>query len=233
MHVFHFRPGKSALASLLVGGAGLMALWFWWVASDGWISLLIGLLCLTGSVKLLADVMSGTPALVVSPAGLRLRKTWGAVVEVPWTEVQHVAVEVFTLRYFGIIPISRQENLVLRCDGGLFGARRVRLALNMVEMPPGGVGALMDLLHRFHVAAVGEAGVAMAGAGEHGWGSRSVPSLSGADPRPGGEQPGFDPDAALARYLSRKEEGRGAPVPAALMPAAPARPSFGRKRQAG
>lgn len=232
MHKFHHRPGKTTVVAIVLGSMGLFSCMIWWSDDDlFWFA--IGLLLLAGAGKMLADVLSGTPALVVAPQGLSLRKPWGGVAEVAWPEVQHIDLEVLTIRYWGIIPIARQRTLVVRCDGGVFGTRRLRLPLNMVELPPGGADALMSLLYRIHVAAVGEAGVAMAGAGEHGWGARSLPSL-GERRKTEAEDSGFDPDAAIARYLARKgtrlEAGRPS---SAATPAPPARPMFGRKSQAG
>lgn len=234
MHKFHFRPGKSALFALILGLGAMLVLWFWWAEDKGFLTLLVGLLMAAGSGKLASDAMSDTPALAFDREVLRVRKTWGGVTEVPWREVQHIGVDVMTLRYWGIIPIARQETLVVRCDGGLFGARRLRLALKMVALPPGGTARLLDMLYRAHVEAVGETGVAMAGAGEHGWGVNSVPTL--APRREETDQAGFDADAALARYLARKEAGLAGSGGADGSPAAPpipARPVFGRKTQAG
>jgi hypothetical protein len=230
MHKFHHRPGKSTFVAIGMGSLGLFSCMIGWDEGEVfWLG--IGVLCLLGAGKMLADVLSGTPALVVAPQGLSLRKVWGGVADVPWTEVQNIDLEVMTVRYWGIIPIARQRTLLVRCDGGLFGTRRLRLPLNMVELPPGGADALMSLLYRSHVAAVGEAGVAMAGAGEHGWGTRSVASL-GERRVAEAEGGGFDPDAALARYLARKETGSELPA-ARPTPSPPPRPMFGRKSQAG
>src|SRR4028119_1236498 len=165
MHKFHYRPGKSAFVALLLGIVGLGPLWFWWSTDAGWMTLAFGLLCAAGAGKMLADAVSDTPALTVTREGLRVRRTWGSADEVSWRQVQELSVEVLTLRYMGFIPVSRQETLVVKCDGGLFGSRRLRLSLKLIDMPAGGTAALMALLHQAHVAAVGEAGVVMAGAG--------------------------------------------------------------------
>jgi hypothetical protein len=236
MHKFHFRPGKSAFMALLTAGAAILAGWRWFEAGDlFWLAL--ALLCAAGAAKMLSDVLSDTPALAFDAEGLRVRSTWGSVHSVSWREVQAIKVDVMTLRYFGIIPIARHETLVVKCDGGLFGSRRLRLALKLVQLPPGGAGHLLALLDAAHVAAVGQAGVAMAGAGEHGWGLRSVSSpVSAASRLPGDEGSGFDADAALARYLARKERAEPvAPAPSASapVPLQPSRPVFGRKPLAG
>lgn len=243
MHKFHHRPGKSAVFALLLLAFAANCLFYWW-AKGGLLPALIGLLLAAGAAKLLSDAFSDTPALEIRPEGVSIRKTWGGLAQVPWGQVQHMSVEVMTLRYFGIIPVARHETLVVKCDGGVFGSRRLRLALKMVELPPGGTAGLMHLLHHYHVSAVGETGIAMAGAGEHGWGARSVPSLGRAEPsglEPAEGSPDFDADAALARYLARKEAGVAGPASApsarapqpAAAPLPPARPVFGRKSHAG
>lgn len=229
MQKFHFRSGKSTLMALLLGLFGLSSAWFWW-NSGGVFSFLFALLCGAGAGKLLMDAASDVPALVFDSGGVQVRRTWGGLVEVSWRQVQQISVEVMTVRYFGFIPIAKQETLVVKCDGGLFGARRLRLSLRMLELPSGGVGHLLGMLQQAHVAAIGEAGVVMAGAGEHGWGVHSVPEVTPVAQ----DRAGFDADAALARYLARKETQ--APLPsenAVGRPVAPSRPAFGRRISAG
>lgn len=231
MQKFHYRPGKAAFMALVMGALALLCAWTWY--DDGnafWLG--IGLVLGLAACKLMADVASDTPALAFDESGISVRKAWAVLAVVPWSQVQSMSVEVLTLRYFGIIPIARHEILVVKCDGGLFGSRRLRLALKMIALPPGGTGMLMSMLHNAQVGAVGEAGVAMAGAGAHGWGSRSVPSLKTASDV-GKEGASFDADAALARYLARKAASTDAVVHVPAGPStassAPLRPMFGRK----
>jgi hypothetical protein len=224
MRKFHYRAGKNAAAALFMGGLTIMCAMLWW-RSGGFISLGGFLLFGAGAAKSATDAMSNEPALAFGGEGLRMRTMRGIQV-VSWTQVQAISLEVFTYRYWGIIPIAKHENVVVKCDGGLFGARRLRLAATAIELPVGGAIGLVALLQAAHVAAVGEAGVAMAGAGERGWGV--------APSRPAREEQAssFDPDVALARYMARKEsEPVQSAVPAAIpgVPAAPARPAFGRR----
>ncbi|WP_284275631.1 hypothetical protein, partial [Sphingomonas astaxanthinifaciens] len=169
MHKFHYRSGKSAFLALVSGVAALLAGWSWLDPDGGIFSLGIALVCGLAAVKLTLDAMSDAPAIAFDAEGLRIRRTWGQTAVIAWDEVQGISVEVLTMRYWGIIPIARHETLVVRCDGGLFGARRLRTALKLVQLPPGGAGQLVAMLTAAQVAAVGEAGVAMAGAGRHGW----------------------------------------------------------------
>lgn len=233
MQKFHYRPGKSAFMALLCGFFTLACGGLWLNGGGFWAA--VGLILFgAGTAKIVADAMSDTPALVVDHDGLALRKTWGAVARVPWEQVQSIDCEVLTLRYLGLIPISRNETLVVRCEGGLAGARRLRLALKLVALPAGGAPQLMALLHAAHVAAVGEARVAMAGAGAHGWGANSASSPGAVVPSASSEGSGeFDADAALARYMARRDRMQTAAPPTAPVAVVPARPAFGRKRSVG
>ena len=226
MRKFHYRAGKNAAAALFMGGLTILCAMLWW-RGGGIFSLGGFLLFGAAAAKSATDAMSNEPALAFGDEGLRVRTTTG-VQAVPWKEVQHIGLEVFTYRYWGIIPIAKHENVVIKCDGGLFGAKRLRLSAAAIELPAGGAIALVALLQAARIAAVGEAGVAMAGAGEHGWGVAPV--------RKPVEEPAssFDPDAALARYMARKSDSDvaapssvAATAPAA--PAMPTRPAFGRK----
>ena len=233
MHKFHYRAGKSAFMALFCGFFALACGGLWLNGGGFWAA--AGLVLFSvGAAKIAADAMSDVPALTVERDGLKIRKTWGQVALVPWDQVQAIDCEVLTLRYMGIIPISKNETLVVRCDGGLVGSRRLRLALKLVALPAGGVPQFMALLHAAHVAAVGEARVAMAGAGPKGWGADSAASLGGgAAPAASDEGGEFDPDAALARYMARREKAEAAAPAAAPPVAVPARPAFGRKRSVG
>ncbi len=203
MRKFHFRPGRNAALALFMGALAILCAAIWW-RSGGWLPLGGFLLFGFAAAKGATDAMSSEPALAFGDEGLRVRTSSG-VQKVAWSEVQGISLEVFTIRYWGIIPLAKQENLVIRCDGGLFGTRRLRLAMATMELPVGGAQGLLALLHAAHVAAVGEAGVAMAGAGEHGWG---VAPASKPQEEAGTS---FDADAAIARYMARKaSEGQPA-----------------------
>lgn len=220
MHKFHFRPGKSAFMALVLGAAALLAGWTW-LTSDNGLWLGFALLCGLGAGKLLGDGLSDTPALTVGPDGVGVRGTWSGLTVTPWSQVQGLSVEVMTLRYLGIIPVARHETLVVRCrGGGLFGGRKLRLALKMVELPAGGAAALMSLLHQAQSEAMAE-------------GAYADPGVRRSAIEPEGTASTFDADAALARYLARKEAAAPAAATAASQPAQPPRPVFGRKPQAG
>jgi hypothetical protein len=107
----------------------------------------------------------------------------------------------------------------------MFGARRLRVSAKALELPTGGSAALLHILQQAHIAAVGEAAVAMAGAGKHGWGIG--PSHDPYEDLREERSETFDPDEAMARYLASKQTRQGAPAPS--RPAVPQRPVFGRR----
>jgi hypothetical protein len=129
---------------------------------------------------------------------------------------------VFTMKYAGVVPVGKTEYIEIACEGGLFGAQRFRVPTTTMRLPPGGAQEVALVLQAAHVEAVGVAGVAMAGAGPRGWGVDTSPKEEPAS--------GFDPDAALARYLASKEpEARQPASPSPATMAVPQRPVFGRK----
>lgn len=235
MHKFHYRSGKSAFFGLLLGG---LALYYGWGLVDGdgdVFSLALALLFGGAAAKLVMDSFSTTPALAFDASGIRIRRTWGQVASLRWDEVHWIKVQTTTMRYYGIIPVAKHEHLVVKCDGGLLGGRRLTLAAKLIQLPPGGVHQLCAALNAAHLAAVGGAGIAMKGAGPQGWGVGARPSAASLVEAGGGTE--FDAEAALARYLARKDSAPEdvAPVAAAApvaAPATPARPVFGRKSSA-
>jgi len=232
MRKFHYRAGRNAFAAI---GLGILAMLcgLAWLKDGGWLTVAGFPLFAAAGVKAAANAMSDEPALAFDARTVRIRTSFGTRGAL-WSDVQGISLEVFTYRYWGIIPLARHENLVVKVNGGAFGAKRLRIATKSIDLPPGGSMGLVHLLHGQHVAVVGEAGVALASADEHGWGVRpggAAGTLVGDDESP----TGFDPDAALARYLAAREQEQvalAAPrAPAQSLPptAQPARAGFGRR----
>jgi hypothetical protein len=225
MRSFYYRPGKNAFLALLLGGLGLFfgKVWF---ASGGFIPMVSTCLLLVGAAKLGFDAMSREPVIKFDEQNLWVRKAFGGLQQIPWRDVHHVGLKVLTIRYYGIIPVGRTEQIVITCNGGTFGAKRLRLSAGTIDLPPAGAAELVHILQKAHEAAVGLSGVAMAGAPSHGWG---VKSSKPAEAEP---QEVFDADAAIARYLAQKEAGAkaeaAAPAPASPLHV-PQRPVFGRR----
>jgi hypothetical protein len=223
MRSFHYRPGKAALGGVFMAALAIGAGKLWWDGS-GWVLLMFALLMGAAAIKIAFDVANREPLLRFDRHSLWVRKTFGSVEEIAWRDVHDISAKVFTMRYAGIIPVSRTEYLTITCAGGAFGARRLRVTTAAMELPAGGLAELLYILQAAHVEAVGVAGVAMAGAGRHGWGSAP------ANVRNEEQESGFDPDAAIARYLASKEVGQSEPAQVPVSrPPMPQRPAFGRR----
>ena len=229
MRSFYYRPGKNAVTALVSGALAALSAWQWW--TDGDVIWLIGGVGLAlASLKSLATVMNSEPAVKFDHERLWVRTSFGSHA-VAWKQVLGIALQVMTVRYWGIIPISRRAILCISIEGGSFGARRLRVPAASIELPAGGASALVQILREAQLAAIGPAGVAMAGAGKTGWGVPSKTAVERDEP----SDSGFDADAAIARYLASKKasEGGQEPVAAQLQPAAPTmpqRPVFGRRQ---
>ena len=85
----------------------------------------------------------------------------------------------------------------MTCGRGLFGTRKLRITPKALELPIGGSDHLLAILRQARLEDVGVVGVAMAVAGPQGWGAADT---------------GFDSDAAIARYLERRDAEPSQPV---------------------
>jgi len=227
MRTYYYHSGRSALAALFLGllafGSGKL-----WYDGAGGPLLAFALVMIIGTVKLAFDAMSRDPALKFDSRAIWIKKGWGGLVEVPWRDVHDISAKVFTTRYMGIIPVSRTAHITVTCEGGVLGARRLRVSTSAMGLSVAQTAELVLVLKKAQLDAVGAAGVAMAAAGSHGWGAG--PSNSPA--AESGDSSGFDADAALARYLASKQDGaqaQAAPGTTPAHPTAPQRPVFGRR----
>ena len=228
MRSFYFQPGKNAFMALSAAAVAMYMANAWW--QDGGLLMFLGAATLgAAALKGAQNALSSQPALRFDHDRLWVRTTFAGTQEVPWSDVQRIALEVYTVRRFGI-PVSRTENIIIWCNGGLFGTRRLGLSANTLQLPGGGASELLEILKQAHVASVGVAGVAMAGAGRHGWGVAPPGATVETDA-------GFDPDAAIARYMQSRqsepneEAASPSPAPQAAMPqpARLQRPVFGKR----
>lgn len=230
MRVYKYKPDKAAFAGIFMLAIAFAFGKMWW-ASGGVFNLAVVLVTTLAATKIGYDVVNPTPSLRFDRDTLWVRKTMGAVEEIPWKNVHSIGLYVLTMRYAGVIPVGKTEFVDIACKGGMFGARRFRVPTTSMELPAGGAAEVVRTLQAAHVAAIGVAGVAMAGAGTSGWG------VERSEPAP--MQSTFDPDEAIARYLANKQcadaEAIQPPAdeqpaaPAAPQPAVPPRPVFGRK----
>ncbi|WP_114226656.1 MULTISPECIES: hypothetical protein [Sphingomonas] len=236
MQTVHYKSARLGTTPLVGAMFTLGAGWMWW--NDGsWLFLLM-MLVFGGMTAIgISNAVSGEPPLKWDNAGLTIR-TAGRSRTVSWSSVQAIFAETMTMRYYFVIPVHRTTFLVFKVDGGLTGGKKLRVNADSLAVAKSDLPLLIATLNRAHVAAVGEAGVAMKGAGAHGWGARSAAAPSYGESEPTSSN-GFDPDAALARYLQRKESGEApkanaAPeptraAPSAPTPSVPPRPAFGRR----
>ena len=221
MRVYAYRPDKAAMGSAFLA-AFAIASYKLWASSGSIIVFIFGLMMAAGAAKLAYDAFNSTAAIKFDGHSLWVRKSMGAVAEIPWRDVHSIKLMVFTMRYAGVVPVGRHEYLEIACEGGMFGAQRFRVSTETMRLPGGGAAEVALTLQAAHLAAVGEAGVAMAGAGKRGWGVDLARDNESASD--------FDADAALARYLASKEpEARQMASPSPAPMAVPQRPMFGRK----
>ena len=228
MRSFYYRSGRNAATGLVSGLLAAFAGWQWW--SDGdliWMAsaTLLGF----AALKSLATAMNTEPALKFDHGHLWVRTTFGSHA-VSWNQVLGLALQLITVRRWGIIPVGRREILCISIEGGSLGARRLRIEAASIELPAGGASALVQMLREAQLSAMGPAGVAMAGAGQNGWGLPSKSKIEGEEP----SGSGFDADAAIARYLASKKAAEEEPAPTPAVrpssPTTPQRPLFGRRR---
>jgi len=230
MQSFYYRSGRNAATALISGSLAALTGWQWWIDGDVvWMisAFVLGLAGLKGAL----NSMNSEPAVKFDGDRLWVRTTFGSRV-MTWQQVYGIALQVMTVRYWGVVPIRRVETLCIACEGGAIGAKRLRIPASAIELPIGGAQALVQILRDAQLAAVGRSGVAMAGAGANGWGVTPKPAAH-SDVQ---LQTAFDPDAAIARYLASKEATQDAPAapptqaPVATPIPVPQRPVFGRRQ---
>ena len=213
MTVIHYRPAKLGFTALICAlGAAALA----WFAFGG----RAGVFPLAGAAILayLAFVngraaLGGQPALRFDEHGVSvsmLTKT----TNLRWDDIRDIRTQSLTLRYMGIIPVSRQDFITFVTKGGPFSSKSLKLAGSALELPAGGIMGL----HRALCDFLGDGA------------TKTVPAAAVAA-SPAEEGGTFDPDAAIARYLANKQaqaEASGA-APATPFATAP-RPVFGRRQ---
>lgn len=218
MREFRYRRTQSAFLAVMLTLTA-MGLVTRWLHGQNVLNLFVACLLLLGSAKAAYDAISDEPALKFDQRSIWLRKTFGGVEEIPWRNVLDITSKVFTMRYAGIVPVGKNTYITITCEGGLFGARRMRVSTTALGMSPVQTAKLVADLEQARHAAVGTAGIAMAGASNRGWG---VDLGAGSS--------GFDPDAALARYLSSKSEHDASePASQSAFPRATQPRTFGRR----
>jgi hypothetical protein len=149
-------------------------------------------------------LMNGKPALELDEKGITINNLLTSQT-LAWDEVADVRVQTMTLYYLGFIPAVRHAHLIVKTKGSWLNAKSIRASTRLMALPPGGPG---ELIARIEAARTSAGRISLAP-----FGTASEP----VEPTCG-----FDPDAAIARYLARKAgEEAGATPP---------RPVFGRKQ---
>jgi hypothetical protein len=227
MRSIYYRPGKMAFRALFSGGACIVVSLAWMRGG----SILMGLGALASALATIVSLRAAfatRPAIQFDERGITFDK-FGKSLRFEWRQIHSINFEEMTLRYMGLIPVARHQFLVVKADGGMFGAARHAISAKAIELPPGGLIELCAILRAAQLAAVGEAGAAMKGAGPSGWGTAPPRGSVAAEP----EGSAFDPDAAIARYLAAKaaDGGRPAETPSvpAQTPSAPTMPGLPRR----
>jgi hypothetical protein len=154
-----------------------------------------------------ARLIGGRAAVECLPEELRVTTFWGRT-RIRWADLGHV----YLVRKRRHLLFVRHQLVFHFVGKGVFGTKRLRLPVDATELP------------RDRFEAFREGILACKRGAAHGRVAVSRPSGEGA----AGE--GFDPDAAIARYLARKaqeqsEAPTAVPVPVPLK----ARPVFGRR----
>ena len=149
-------------------------------------------------------IMSGRPALEFDERGITLNTLWSSQ-SIQWAEVADVRIETMTLYWLGFIPAVRHEHLIIKTVGSWIKSRKIKVSTRLMALPPDGLGGLI-------------ASIEAARAGS----PRCPAPVTAHSEADGGA--GFDPDAAIARYLARKADD------GALAPPVPQRPTFGRRQ---
>ena len=163
MQSFYYRSGRNAATALISGSLAALTGWQWW--SDGdilWMTttLVFGLAALKGAL----NSVNSEPALKFDRDRLWVRTTFGSRV-MTWQQVYGIALQVMTVRYWGIVHSASGisvHRLRRRSDRGEAPA----YSGEHHELPIGGARALVQILRDAQLTAVGQTGVAMAGAGQ-------------------------------------------------------------------
>ena len=208
-----YRPEKlllSAIVSLLV------AAWlgYGWTPDDS--LLWLGGAAIFGYFAFVSvrTAIGDRPALAYDERGITIN-TLHRGGRFGWNEVGDLLIERMAVRYFGIVPGSNKDFLCVRIDRANGSGRVYRINARLVELPTGGLAALHGQLAAARLAAIGNgANSPVAQPASEGEGSAS----------------GFDPDAAIARYLAAKQASapvvENSPAPTFR---SPPRPTFGRR----
>lgn len=163
--------------------------------------------------RALLTLMGHGRALVFGSDGITATTLWKTT-HIPWDKLGHVEI-----RSYGNWLATNYQLVLHYGRVGIIGGRKVRLLLGATDLPSDDYESWLNQLEMLK-ARIGQGERPAFGGASPG----RVPQHA-AIPEPQGD--GFDPDAALARYMARKatEENTAPPAPQP----GPVRPVFGRK----
>ncbi|MFL6734141.1 MAG: hypothetical protein ACJ8EY_05550 [Sphingomicrobium sp.] len=212
MTVIHYRLAKLGFTALICAtGAAVLA----YVAALGQ----AGIFALGGAGALAyvaflngRGALGGQPALRWDEHGVSISTLYRSTT-LRWDELRDIRTQSLTLRYMGIIPVSRQDFLTFITTGGPFSSKTLKLAGSQLELPAGGIAGVHSALCAF-------------------LSNGAVRPAAPAVERPSSETEmgGFDPDAAIARYLASKQAESAVAAPSESPFASAPRPVFGRRQ---
>ncbi len=230
MKTIRFSTGKLVMSLFLGIALPFMGLF---MLLGGPIGAIIGMILIVGGpvvlIQSIKRLMGDRVALAFDRAGVALDSGWSTK-RFAWSEVQDIQLTKMTMRMYGIIPVSSQHFIDFRVPGGLFGTKKVRLSVKMLDIKKDEMGPLYNEL------LLSKAGHQIASA-PHMTPQVQAPARAISTPPStleGAQRSDeIDPDAVMARYMARRAQEQEAMAQAqarAQSPAAmPARPSFGRK----
>ncbi len=216
MQTISYSRNKLIISAVVFAGLA----WFGLTLGQG-IWLVLPIFLIAGSIASLIKLAGDRVAVEYDRNTVTIRSLWGRRT-LPWTDVVSVSVLQRTYRTLGIIPVGRYRFLTFRVKGGVLGTKKVQLPFLLLEPGSSELAVQVDAMQRLSLGEAPGAPVGEVAA------RRTPDSIDrGSD---------FDPDAVMARYLAGRVASIPSTAPAAapanlpLMPGAPPRATFGRKR---
>lgn len=215
MQKIGYRQSRLVTNMALTAFGAMLCGLLWWATS----SILAGLLTLgLGGLSGLFAVtlVNGRPAIAYDERQVSLT-TLLSNATFAWSEVHDIRITSSTARIYFVIPLPTIRHLVFTV-----ASKQVRISVGLLELPRGGIAEICAQLSAARLAGA-----------DHTVGLDQI--RTGAAPASDARDDDaplvdFDPDAAIKRYLARRDaEGKTRPGAEPAPPVAPPRPVFGRR----
>ncbi len=192
MILARYKKGRLLAYGLAWFPMGLLCL------AGGPLGVIIGLFVWVAGIGFLKTALGSSAALEAKREGLVVRGQWTSKT-VPWNELVNIRTRTHTHYLFYVIPVKKNHFLIIDTTGGIFGGTaKKELSLSVIDIGLDDVPALASQIQRM----ANSNGTIVPGQG----GSYPPIDVRGD----GGPTPdAFDPDAALARYMARRQIGSG------------------------